>query len=534
MKKLKRVLPFICLAITLAVCAAAQMTIKADENSNVIPANIYIGTIDVGGMTVDEATEAVNQYVADNANSEFELRAAENSVTASSQELGLEWGNTDVVEEALSYSRTGNLLDRYKAKKNLENEDKVFDLKYTVAEDTVRSFLEKHADVLDQEAVNNGLTREDGAFQIIDGQEGIAVDEDASVTALQEFFASNWDGKDASIDLVANVVEPEGTAEELEKVQDVLGSFSTDFSDSAAGRVANVKNAVAKINGMVIYPDEEFSVYETIAPLDAANGYELAGSYENGTTVESYGGGVCQVSTTLYNAVIRAELDITERYAHSMLVSYVHPSMDAAIAGELKDLKFKNSTDAPIYIEGYCSGGIVYFNVFGEETRPANREVDFVSETVSEEEPTIQIEASAEPIGTVTVTQKAHIGKTAKLWKIVKIDGVEQSREEFNTSKYKASPRIVTVGTASDNAEAVGAINAAIATQDEAAVNAAAATWCTDAIAARAAQQAADAAAAANAAQNAGVDPGATDTTTPPATGTTPPSETGTTQTPTT
>ncbi|MEI3197503.1 MAG: VanW family protein [Lachnospiraceae bacterium] len=71
-------------------------------------------------------------------------------------------------------------------------------------------------------------------------------------------------------------------------------------------------------------------------PVNAENGYELAGAYENGTTVESYGGGVCQVSTTLYNAVIRAELDITERSAHSMLVTYVEPSMDAAIASEFK------------------------------------------------------------------------------------------------------------------------------------------------------------------------------------------------------
>ena len=231
-------------------------------------------------------------------------------------------------------------------------------------------------------------------------------------------------------------------------------------------------------------------MYEAIAPLDASGGYELAGAYENGTTVESYGGGVCQVSTTLYNAVIRAELDITERYAHSMLVTYVQPSMDAAIASNLKDLKFKNNQEAPIYIEGYCSGGIVYFNVFGQETRPADRQVNFVSETVSEEEPTIQVQTTEDPIGTVTV-QKAHIGKSAKLWKIVTVDGVEESREVFNTSKYKATPRIISVGMGSDNEEAIGAMNAAIATQDEAIIRSAAATWCSDAVAARAAEAAA-------------------------------------------
>ena len=129
-----------------------------------------------------------------------------------------------------------------------------------------------------------------------------------------------------------------------------LGGFSTDFSSSAAGRATNVKNACSLINGSVIYPGEQFSVYEAISPITTDNGYQIAGAYENGQVVDSVGGGVCQVATTLYNAVIRAELDIVQRYNHSMIVSYVKPSDDAAIAGTYKDLKFKNNLDNPVYI----------------------------------------------------------------------------------------------------------------------------------------------------------------------------------------
>ena len=265
----------------------------------------------------------------------------------------------------------------------------------------------------------------------------------------------------------------------------MLGSFSTYFGDSAAGRITNVKHATAFIDGTVLYPGEEFSVYDAIAPLNAENGYELAGAYENGTTVESYGGGVCQVSTTLYNAVIRAELEVTERFNHSMLVSYVKPSMDAAIAGTYKNLRFVNSYDKPIYIEGYTSGGTLYFNIFGDETRPENREIRFESETVSEEQPVPQFEASADPIGVINRTQKAHVGTVAKLWKIVLVDGVEESREVFNNSKYNASPDIYSVGTASANADAVYAITTALASQDEATIRAAAEYWTDTAIAAR-------------------------------------------------
>ena len=148
----------------------------------------------------------------------------------------------------------------------------------------------------------------------------------------------------------------------------IRDSFSTDFSSSAAGRATNVKNACSLINGSVIYPGEQFSVYEAISPITTDNGYQIAGAYENGQVVDSVGGGVCQVATTLYNAVIRAELDIVQRYNHSMIVSYVKPSDDAAIAGTYKDLKFKNNLDNPVYIEGYCSGGIITFNVYGVET----------------------------------------------------------------------------------------------------------------------------------------------------------------------
>lgn len=477
MKKLKWILPVVCVA-AIAVAVPTVTTIaNAEENSNVIPDNVYIGDLAVGGMTADEAAAEVEAYVGTSIDAEFELKADVNSVSATTADLGVKWGNTDVVEEALNYTRSGNLLDRYKEKKDLEVSPKVFEIEYTVDEEDAEAFLNANSDELNQEAIDNGLVRENGEFRIVKGQSGVEINKEASLEELKRFFSEEWDGSDSTINLAVEVVEPIGTTEELEKVKDLLGSYSTDFHTSSAGRSANVKNATSKINGTLLYPGEEFSVYDTISPMNAENGYELAGSYENGTTVETYGGGVCQVSTTLYNAVIRAELEITERYAHSMLVSYVKPSMDAAIAGELKNLRFKNNLNAPVYIEGYCANGMVYFNVYGEETRPSNREVSFESEVTSQEEPTVEFVATADPIGTITKTQSAHIGTSAVLWKIVKVDGEVVSREKFNSSKYKASPKILSIGTASSNPAATAAMNEAIATQDEATVRAAAAAW---------------------------------------------------------
>ena len=183
------------------------------------------------------------------------------------------------------------------------------------------------------------------------------------------------------------------------------------------------------------------------------------------------------MSTTLYNAVILAELEVTQRSNHSMIVTYVKPSMDAAIAGDYKDLKFVNNLDAPIYIEGYTSGKNLYFNIYGQETRPANRKVSYESEVVSEDNPPTQFVATGEPIGSIATVQGQHTGYVAKLWKIVTVDGVEKSREAFNKSRYKSSPRIVNVGTASADPNATAAMNAAIATGDEAMIRATAAQY---------------------------------------------------------
>jgi hypothetical protein len=213
-----------------------------------------------------------------------------------------------------------------------------------------------------------------------------------------------------------------------------------------------------------------------VSPFTQENGYELAGAYQNGTTVESFGGGICQVATTLYNAVIRAELEITQRYNHSMLVSYVQPSMDAAIAGNYKDLRFKNNTDAPVYIEGYTSGGILYFNVYGKETRASNREISFESETLSTTDPATQYNLdSSSALGSWNVVQSAHQGCVAQLWKIVTVDGVQQSRDLFNKSTYQSSPKIVTIGTKDASEATLAALKTAIASGDESAVRSAAA-----------------------------------------------------------
>ena len=409
--------------------AAESAGDEADTaETGTIPENIFISGQNVSGMTADEANQVVADYLSGYGDVEFTLQAGEKSVTADGEDIGLTAKNADVVTRALNYGKEGNL---------------------------------------------------------------VSVLTDQSAVLIADYISAQWSGENATIDLITEVTEPKGTREELAQVQDVLGSFETDFSSSSSARKKNVRTGAEKLNGIVLYPGDTLSVYEAVSPFDAENGYALAPSYENGTTVDSYGGGICQVSTTLYNAVMRAELEIVTRSAHSMIVTYVEPSMDAAIAGTFKDLQFKNNQETPIYIEGYTNGGTLGFRIYGKETRPDNRKVTFESEVTSQTDPVREFVASQDlPVGTIKKTQSSHTGYTARLWKIVTVDGVEESRKVYNNSTYKASNEIYSVGLANASPEAAAAINNAIATQNEDTIRATVSQWANGGTAPQTTQQA--------------------------------------------
>jgi vancomycin resistance protein YoaR len=474
MKKIKKFIFMagVCAAITGACAVPSEVKAETSMDDTITP-GVFIGNIDVGGMTVDEAEAAVDDFIDEMSDTTFTLEGYNGTIEVTGGEMGMAAQSREAAERAYAIAHTGNLIERYKKTKDLQIEHVSINMGITIDKQATAMAIYNQQDTLNIAAEDNSLKRENGEFVFVAGQTGYEVDIVSSVNEISNYFATLWDGELTNFELVTNEVEPRGTQEELAMVTDVLGSFSTDFGSSSTGRATNVKNGCNKINGTVLFPGDEFSVYAAISPFTQENGYELASAYSNGMVIESFGGGICQVSTTLYNAVIRAELDVTMRYNHSMLVSYVPASDDAAIAGTYKDMRFINSSDYPIYLEGYCSGGTITFNIYGHETRSANRKISFESEILSQEPATVQFNLdSGQGIGYWYVEQGAHQGTVSRLWKIVTVDGVEESREIFNKSTYQSSPKIITVGVAGITAEQLATLNAAVATNDEATVRA--------------------------------------------------------------
>jgi vancomycin resistance protein YoaR len=446
-----------------AVFAGTGQVRAADADEKRIVEGVYIGNVDVGGMTEKEARDAIEEYMDSLSDVTFTFTGPNGSMQATAGEMGLSADAADAVDEALTIAQGGNLINRYKEVSDLKKNNIVLNLYPEVDKQATAQLIYAQTGNLNIEAEDNGLVRENGTFVFVEGKSGSEIDVVESVYAINDFLAYDWDGTDSEIALVAEEVEARGSKEELSMVKDLLGSFSTDFSSSASGRKTNVSNGCSKINGTLLYPGETFSVYETISPFTEENGYATASAYANGKVVDSIGGGICQVSTTLYNAIIRAEVEVTMRYNHSMLVSYVDPSDDAAIASGIKDFQFVNNLEYPIYIEGYCSDGWITMNVYGYETRPSNRTISFESEVLSEVDPQVSYTLSDEyDAGTWKVMQSEHRGTEARLWKIVTVDGVEQSRDVFNTSTYRESPKEVTIGTKGGSETWLAAVKAAI------------------------------------------------------------------------
>lgn len=472
--------------ILILVCAVLLITgifvclrnyVKNHDDGTIL-SGVSIGGIDVSGMTKEEAADAVNSALSDYQKEGFRFVLEDgDQVEASLEELGMSAPKLeDTIEKAVSYGKSGNVIASYKIMKKAEKNklEHDFPLQLEVEEETASRVLAERAEGFLDQPVNASVTQNENGVVLVEEKEGEVLDAAKTVEVLNEYLNNGWDGKGGTVEIAVTKEKPEITAEDLKEVTDLLGTYTTFYGSDGSGRSQNVESGAMHINGALLQPGEEMSANEAMEPYTYENGYAEAASYESNTVVQTMGGGICQVSTTLYNAILFAELEIVERYPHSMLVSYVEPSMDAAIADDLLDLVFKNNQKTPVYIEAVLSEGCLTFNIYGKETRDPGRSLQFISEmTESKETEGKRFVATEDYIGYIGLQSASHPEISARLWKVVYQDGEEVSRDIINYSQYVAAPETYGVGTYSDDPADTEKINNALLTQDEAAIQAA-------------------------------------------------------------
>lgn len=441
----------IILAALLMLTGSVHVLAASKNTEDKVKEGISIDTTDISGMSYDEAKDTVKALAKQKSAVKVSLKINKDVVETTLGRLGYQWSNKNVVDEAISLGKSGSVIKRYKDDLDLKNQGKKYALEMKLDQERLQKSLEKICKSYNVKAQNASLKPTGHGFQIIPEKEGCEVDYAVTVQKLYDYVEKTWDKKsDFDFETVTKVSKPKYTTKDCEKVSnEPMGSFSTTFTTGPSydNRNKNIRNGVEKIDGNILYPGESFSCNEHLVPWTQANGWYPAGTYVDGGVADSLGGGICQVSSTLYNALLRAEIKITKRFSHSMAVSYVDLAADAALAGDYKDLIFENNTDAPIYIQGVYTEGTLTFRIYGHDTRAKGHKVEYKSELISTTP--IKTETKKDPSKPkgYTDTTPGHVGYVAKLWKITYENGKQVEKELLHTSTYAMSPQKVVKGT---------------------------------------------------------------------------------------
>ena len=170
----------------------------------------------------------------------------------SAKDLGLSWANEEVVQEAAELGKSGNIIKRYKDKKDLENESRKYDIDYSVDRSSIQKVLEEKEDVFNREPTDAQLSTENGAFEVVQGENGIELNVEKSVKKILKYLKTDWDGKNTTIELAADIKEPECTTEDLASITDVLGTATTYYG-STTGRKQKCRDRCREVKRT--YPD---------------------------------------------------------------------------------------------------------------------------------------------------------------------------------------------------------------------------------------------------------------------------------------
>lgn len=418
--------------------------VSAWENKIYPEINVY--GINIGGLDKNEAIALLEEELP-NAIMDKKLKVVvgDKSLELSYGDLNPSYNVEQIVDEALVYGKDKSLFAKnslVKGKKSIE-----LDSEITYDEEALIAFEDKVLKEVDIEPKNASIDISSGNISIIPEESGKTIDKDELHNKLIESINGDL-GQDVELTFELKEKEADIKSDDLEKITGKISDYSSNYANTGDGRVKNMEIAAGIINGTIVMPGEEFSYNALIGDTTPDKGYEKANTYVGNKVVPDYGGGICQVSTTLYRAVMRANIRSTERTNHSLTVSYSEPGLDATVANPYLDYKFVNTYDFPIYIQGYVSGGVVNFTIYGNVEAMGNKTYDLVNEILEKYDPKVKYEEdSSMAAGTEKVESYGMPGYKASSYQVTYENGVEVNREFIATDIYMTTDTVIKKGT---------------------------------------------------------------------------------------
>lgn len=242
----------------LVAASSIHIYVSANAEKDRICDGIYIGSINVGGMTEQKARKKLENYVKDAKDEILTVKIDKEKVTTTLEELGYSCDVDSFISKAYNYGKTGDIIKRYKERKDVEKKKVVYDLAFQLDNQKVEKFVEEKCTVFDVKAKNATLKRKKGEFKIKEETNGREIVVDETAEKIEKVIAKQWVTGGIEVDAIMNDTTPKYTAEMVEECTDVLGSFSTSFASSGSERSQNLVNAARLIDGTILYPGEVF------------------------------------------------------------------------------------------------------------------------------------------------------------------------------------------------------------------------------------------------------------------------------------
>ena len=403
---------------------------------------VTVDGIDLGGMTREEAGALFAQRQTQTA-AEFSLVVAsgEKRWRITSQEVPVSFNADAILEQAYLVGHTGTLERRVSEIQRARDEGIVFVTGYTYERSAVRALVDTIADSLDVAAKDATLVAFDPnnhTFTFTKVSAGYQVDREL----LHNDILAALDERafDRVILVQGASVAPEVTLAQLEGLFGKISSFTTKTTKDN-DRNTNIALSAAALNGRMVLPGETLSFNDCTGKRTGEKGYREAGAIAGGVLVDDTGGGVCQTSSTLFNAVVRADLEIVTRYAHSWPSSYVNKGEDATVNWPSLDFVFRNNGQFPVFVVAWYANQEVTVEIYGQMLADGQT-IDLYSEVTQTIKPSNDILYTLDetlPVGTRKAGRQKRTGYVVDTYKVyLDADGNELRREKLWTTTYRA------------------------------------------------------------------------------------------------
>jgi vancomycin resistance protein YoaR len=409
--------------------------------------NIYsgvkLGGVDVGGKNREEVVQLLNQWQEQIGKHHLAVTYGDKifSVDAAGLEFQIDVAAT--ASDAWNYGRTGYWWERLGNIRTAARQGVDIQLQVTYQATKLQALLDNWRQQIDKEPRQARFSLLHG--RLIPGEPGRKVDTEAFKPQL---ILAMENSAVASIVLPVTVVPPEESASNANRdtMKELWALYDTNFNLGDANRSSNVRLAARKINGFILQPGQIFSFNEVVGPRDVAHGFKEAMEILDNELVPGIGGGVCQVSSTLYNAVLLSNLSIVERTNHSMPLGYISMGRDATVAYGSLDFQFINNADTPVMVAAETDGGRLVVGIVGP--KPLTTSVELVvfdsrvipPETVKKLDPEL-------PVGETKVDKEGHQGYEVGMLRVVYQDGKEIKREFMSRDDYLPENIVIKVGS---------------------------------------------------------------------------------------